>query len=222
MKTKALPLVLTLSSLIMFISGCSSSDDKAFESAEEKGAISAYEGYLRNYPYGEHSKEAKSRIDGLRNYYAFEAAKKENTVMAYTDYLSAYPNGLYAREAQSAINRLKIENVMEKLSISNFYWYTEPLDPAEKGVWDEINKYTHNMYASFMVHNAGDYAIKDFKVTIDLSGNSGTHVQTITSGKIYELVNPRKSVSVKNVKIGAIKLGEGQAKYKVTDFEFPN
>lgn len=68
----------------------------AFEETVRKGTIPAYETFLRQYPAGERTAEARGQLEAL----FFKQAQAEDTVEAYERYLQRYPQGTFAIEAR--------------------------------------------------------------------------------------------------------------------------
>ena len=80
-----------------------------WEHAASANAIGSYEAYLGAWPAGEHSGEAKRRLDDLRAAAAFERAMQEGTASALDEFLADYPEGERAERAVEARDALRVE-----------------------------------------------------------------------------------------------------------------
>ncbi|WP_282782459.1 bifunctional serine/threonine-protein kinase/formylglycine-generating enzyme family protein [Phaeodactylibacter xiamenensis] len=78
----------------------------AWSKAEATGDIAAYEAYLVAYPAGAHARQAKTRLQQLRDEAAWSEAKRRDTESSYESYLRDYPDGGHAREARSRLEEL--------------------------------------------------------------------------------------------------------------------
>ena len=85
-------------------------DDAAFAAARQQNTVSAYGGYLADWPSGAHVSEARRlraaaarerdrREARARDDAAFAAARRSGTFPAYEDYLRAHPSGEHVSEA---------------------------------------------------------------------------------------------------------------------------
>jgi len=71
-------------------------EEFAWTDAKNANSIELYTEYLRVYPEGKYSPEAKDHLK-------FAVAKKENSIPAFNNYLSAYPSGRHASEAREIV-----------------------------------------------------------------------------------------------------------------------
>ena len=85
----------------------SAADHAAFEKARSAGTATAYGIYLRSYPEGRHTTEARRLQAAAQRAQAakadddaFRRARSAGTADAYGIYLRSYPNGRHAAEAQ--------------------------------------------------------------------------------------------------------------------------
>jgi hypothetical protein len=79
--------------------GCSR-QESGWERATEYDTVAAYEDYLRRYPAGAHSEEARTRVLSLREAEAWSAARRLRMPEAWQRYLADWPDGAHAAEAR--------------------------------------------------------------------------------------------------------------------------
>lgn len=79
------------------IKGKDDADNKAYESAKDKGDVCALQDYITNFPYGLHINEAKQAIDRIRNEKAAVNAQKAEI----TNKIKRNPNSYSPTEIQS-------------------------------------------------------------------------------------------------------------------------
>lgn len=77
------------------------------------------------------------------------------------------------------------------------------------------------MTANFKVHNTTDHAFKDFEVTCDHSGPSGT-VMDHNTRTIYELVPAKTTKSIRNFNMGFIDSQATRSSCRITDLVVVN
>ena len=73
--------------LLAIMLGFSSCEKRAYQDAERKNTIEAFEQFIKNYPESKSRQSAEGHIAHLY----FEQAVKKNTVQAYADYLKRFP-----------------------------------------------------------------------------------------------------------------------------------
>lgn len=79
----------------------------AWQKAEDRDTILAYDDYLEAFPDGRHAAEAEQRMEQLEDQAAWEAAQRRDTIPAYRRYLRLYKEGAFREEAQEAIDAKK-------------------------------------------------------------------------------------------------------------------
>lgn len=79
--------------------GCSR-QESGWQAATEQHTVAAYEDYLRRYPAGAHSDEARMRILDLREAEAWDLARRLRLPEAWQRYLADWPDGAHAAEAR--------------------------------------------------------------------------------------------------------------------------
>lgn len=77
------------------------------------------------------------------------------------------------------------------------------------------------MTANFKVHNTTDHAFKDFEITCDHSGPSGT-VMDHNTRTIYELVPAKSAKSIRNFNMGFINSQATRSSCRITDLVVVN
>ncbi len=70
--------------------------------AKEKGTLTAFEKFLKMYPAGTFTEEAREKVAFLKEEEAWEKATTLDTIIAYETYLNAYPQGRHRRDAIQA------------------------------------------------------------------------------------------------------------------------
>jgi len=92
-------------------------DIRAYKRAKSINKVYGYETYIKRFPKGRFKKEAKRRIEDLRNAIiieeigkdniAFEKAKQKGTLSSYEKYIENYRTGRFISEAKKKISELK-------------------------------------------------------------------------------------------------------------------
>ncbi len=107
------------------------SDDFFWEQCKAQNTIKLVSEYLREYPYGKYSDDAKKLLEKKETTY-WQTCFKSNKLKDYIDYSIVYPNGQFIEKAEEEINwkECKAEN-----NISSFETY--------------IKKYPNGKYVVF-------------------------------------------------------------------------
>jgi hypothetical protein len=92
--------------IVLLLVGCSS-ESRDWETAKKSNTVEAYEKYLKDYPEGDHSVEAKKVLDNR----AWEQARKSDSVEEYKTYLELFPEGNYRAVAKDRLRYLKIKEM---------------------------------------------------------------------------------------------------------------
>jgi len=87
-----------------------------FAQAQSKNTIEAYEDFLRHYPNGSFTIEARSGMEKLY----FNQAQSKNTIETYDDFLKRYPNGSLTTEAWVRIEKLYFDQAQSKNTIDAY------------------------------------------------------------------------------------------------------
>lgn len=93
-------------------------DKTAWAKADRLDNLDTYKAYLKEFPNGQFSSEARGRITQLevelqrdqaarRDQQAWETAKKKNDITAYENYQQKFPSGRYYNQSQEQIEVLK-------------------------------------------------------------------------------------------------------------------
>jgi hypothetical protein len=88
------------------LAGCSS-PNSAWNKASAQNTVAAYRSFIQHYPSDPRVRQARNRIDALKDRQAWSAAESAGTVQAYQQYLQQYPDGAHAADAQSAVTKLE-------------------------------------------------------------------------------------------------------------------
>jgi cell division protein FtsN len=96
-------LVLSLTAALT-LSGCSRQQSD-WEKTRTTNTTDAYELFLKKYPTGEFSAQAKARVKELYEERDWQKARDTDTLDAYQGFLKQYPEGKWAEEA-----RIRVEN----------------------------------------------------------------------------------------------------------------
>jgi cell division protein FtsN len=96
-------LVLSLTAALA-LSGCSRQQSD-WEKTRASNTTDAYELFLKKYPNGEFSAQAKARVKELYEERDWQKARDTDTLDAYQTFLKQYPEGKWTEEA-----RIRVEN----------------------------------------------------------------------------------------------------------------
>lgn len=96
-------LVLSLTAALA-LSGCSRQQSD-WEKTRTANTADAYELFLKKYPSGEFTAQAKAQLKGLYEERDWQKARDTDTVDAYQAFLKQYPEGKWTEEA-----RIRVEN----------------------------------------------------------------------------------------------------------------
>lgn len=96
-------LVLSLTAALV-LSGCSRQQSD-WEKTRATNTTDAYELFLKKYPSGEFSAQAKARVKELYEERDWQKARDTDTLDAYQGFLKQYPEGKWTEEA-----RIRVEN----------------------------------------------------------------------------------------------------------------
>src|SRR5882762_3938759 len=96
-------LVLSLTAALA-LSGCSRQQSD-WEKTRTANTADAYELFLKKYPGGEFTAQAKAQLKGLYEERDWQKARDTDTLDAYQAFLKQYPEGKWTEEA-----RIRVEN----------------------------------------------------------------------------------------------------------------
>src|SRR5215475_13982352 len=96
--------VLILVLAVAMLTGCSRQQSD-WEKTRASNTTDAYELFLKKYPNGEFSAQAKARVKELYEERDWQKARDTDTLEAYQAFLKQYPEGKWAEEA-----RIRVEN----------------------------------------------------------------------------------------------------------------
>src|ERR1700685_4412108 len=103
MVIKQVFLFLSLSA-VLALSGCSRQQSD-WEKTRATNSTDAYELFLKKYPSGEFTAQAKARVKELYEERDWQKARDTDTLDAYQGFLKQYPEGKWTEEA-----RIRVEN----------------------------------------------------------------------------------------------------------------
>ena len=88
-------------------------EESAWQAAEQKGDLAAYENYLKQYPRAIHSPAARDAISRIErdqaDQEAFDVARSTDNKEAYRTYLSAFPQGKHVAPAMLRLDELEFK-----------------------------------------------------------------------------------------------------------------
>src|SRR6202051_1611330 len=90
--------------LLLRIGGCSRQQSD-WEKTRAANTTDSYEQFLKKYPSGEFSAQARARVKELYEERDWQKARDTDTLDAYQAFLKQYPEGKWTEEA-----RIRIEN----------------------------------------------------------------------------------------------------------------
>jgi cell division protein FtsN len=97
--------VLSLGLALLLAFGACSRQQSDWEKTRTANTADAYELFLKKYPTGEFTAQAKARIKELYEEHDWQKARDTDTQEAYQAFLKQYPEGKWAEEA-----RIRVEN----------------------------------------------------------------------------------------------------------------
>ena len=96
------PLLLLLLALLLLLTA--SCESTHYGTALREDSAEAYLRFLARYPEGEHSEEARKRLERLR----YWEARRADRPLAYNQYLQRYPNGTFAEACRKRLAGLAL------------------------------------------------------------------------------------------------------------------
>jgi cell division protein FtsN len=126
MVIKQVFLVLSLTAALA-LSGCSRQQSD-WEKTRATNTTDAYELFLKKYPSGEFSAQAKARVKELYEERDWQKARDTDTLDAYQGFLKQYPEGKWTEEA-----RIRVENFTLASAPSNGTPANNEATPAADG-----------------------------------------------------------------------------------------
>src|SRR5579863_7590528 len=97
--------VLSVGLVLLLALGACSRQQSDWEKTRTANTSDAYELFLKKYPTGEFTAQAKARIKELDEERDWQKARDTDTQEAYQAFLKQYPEGKWAEEA-----RIRVEN----------------------------------------------------------------------------------------------------------------
>ena len=128
----------------------------AWNEANERNTINAYNKYLKAYPDSIYKKQANVKIAALEEEKEAEFwkdVKTKNTISSYNEYLQEYPQGKYSKQAKAKISELKNEAAEKKRLDA---------EKKESDIWKEAqSKSTISSYTKYIqTYPDGKYSIQ--------------------------------------------------------------
>src|SRR6202041_3444255 len=105
-------LVLSLTA-VLGLAGCSRQQSD-WEKTRTANTTDAYELFLKKYPSGEFTPQARARVKELYEERDWQKARDADTLEAYQGFLKQYPEGKWTEEA-----RIRVENISLAQAPSN-------------------------------------------------------------------------------------------------------
>ena len=128
-------------------------EEESYEKAKLSNAINDYESYLRDYPQGKFSDEAKRIIE--EEFY--KRAKKLNSISSHRSYLIQYPFGKFSEESKRIIEDKYYQKAMSTNNMSDYEAYLKRY-PGGKYA-DSFSQIVENSYLSY---GNTSYEAKDY------------------------------------------------------------
>lgn len=85
----------------------------AWNKADQKNTIQAYEAFLNDFPKGNYSALAQKKITEEKDKYAWRETERVNTLAAYKNYLKQFPEALHREEAEQQVKTIGIKEDWE-------------------------------------------------------------------------------------------------------------
>lgn len=98
---------ITMIAVAMTLAVACDSVQGAWEKANAKNSVQAYQAFLDKYPADKHAEEAHAKIVALQDQQDWSAADRANTEAAFQDYLQKRSSGVHAEEARNRLNGLQ-------------------------------------------------------------------------------------------------------------------
>jgi hypothetical protein len=109
---------------VIALSGCASSDERAFNAAAKQNTVESYSEFLHNYPDSIHRGEALALKDDA----TFSEIKRINSKRGYDAYISHYPTGRHVAEAKALREQIVLQEQQRRCK------YAKAAGNAYKGV----------------------------------------------------------------------------------------
>lgn len=100
----------------ILLAGCSS-QNSAWQHAQQKNTVAAYQKFIKNYPDSKHAADAKQQIAHIKQQREIQQARadwqrtqKLDSEPAYQQFLQDHPNSQYADQARQRINDIQRMN----------------------------------------------------------------------------------------------------------------
>lgn len=114
---------------VIALSGCASSDERAFNAAAKQNTVESYSEFLHNYPDSIHRSEALALKDDA----TFSEIKRINSKSGYDAYISHYPTGRHVTEAKALREQIALQEQQRRCK------YAKAAGNTYKGVVAALN-----------------------------------------------------------------------------------
>ena len=108
----------------------------AWNKAEKRNTIQEYENFLKDFPNGNFSAVAQTKITEIKDEYVWHETLRENTLTAYKEYLKQFPEALHREEAEQRAKTIGIEEE----------WIIAQQQNTIQGYQDYIKEYPNSKY----------------------------------------------------------------------------
>ncbi len=98
---------ITMIAAAMMLAVACDSVQGAWDKANAKNSVQAYQAFLDKYPADKHAEEARAKIAALQDQQDWSAADTANSEAAFQNYLQKHGSGVHAQEARNRLDGLQ-------------------------------------------------------------------------------------------------------------------
>ncbi len=105
--------------VLAFVTGCATMQSR-WNAVKSTDTIQAYEKFLRDYPRGDLSDQARIRLNQLYEQRDWRYASSRNTIQSYEDFLKRYPRSSFSDGARSRLEALYLQKAKDLNTITAY------------------------------------------------------------------------------------------------------